>query len=55
MICERCGKKEAVDIFPDDYDGEGNPIDEKALCWDCFLDDIDEQYEQDEQWETDNP
>jgi len=35
-ICDRCGKQEAIDIFPTGYDGEGNPIDEEALCQDCI-------------------
>jgi len=42
ILCDRCDKS-AVDIFPSDYDGEGNPIDEEALCWNCFADDIHEQ------------
>jgi len=39
LMCDRCGKP-AVDIFPSDYDSEGNPIDEEALCWYCFDNDI---------------
>ena len=42
LICDRCGEP-AFDIFPSAYDGEGNPIDEEALCWSCFADDIREQ------------
>ena len=39
MICDRCQQREAVDTFPANYDYEGNPIDEEALCEVCLFED----------------
>ena len=50
LICDRCGNP-AVDIFPSDYDSEGNPIDEESLCWHCFSNDIDEQNQKEDEYE----